>query len=219
MGRHAERRCDVSAVPRAHLERLDGILVVGGREDHPGQVAHLAEHFEAVPLRHPHVQEAEVGALPIDERHGGGQVVRLADDDEVRVIVDQPPQAVARRLLVVDDRHAVRHGAPTGTRSRATVPRPDLGYVVGFAGQVSRNTVIGPSLVQLDFSTTKNFKITESQRIQFRTEVFNLPNHPNFRIPNSGLFNNNGTRNVNAGRVDSTRTTERQIQFGLKYIF
>jgi hypothetical protein len=103
--------------------------------------------------------------------------------------------------------------------SGATVPRPDLGYVVGFAGQVSRNTVIGPGAATFDFSTSKNFNITESQRIQFRAEFFNLTNHPNFRIPSSGLFNSNGTRNVNAARIDSTRTPERQIQFGLKYIF
>ena len=106
-------------------------------------------------------------------------------------------------------------GLPTG----ATVPRPDLGYQVGFVGTVARNTVIGPGLAQMDFSTGKNFKITESQRIQFRAEFFNLTNHPNFRIPNSSLFMNNGTRNVSAGRVDSTRSPERQIQFGLKYIF
>jgi hypothetical protein len=103
--------------------------------------------------------------------------------------------------------------------SGATVPRPDLGYVVGYSGMVARNTVIGPGATVLDFSTSKNFSITESQRLQLRVEVFNLPNHPNFRIPNSGLFNNNGTRNVNAARVDSTRTSERQIQFGLRYTF
>jgi hypothetical protein len=104
---------------------------------------------------------------------------------------------------------------PTG----ATVPRPDLGYQVGFVGTVARNTVIGPGLSQFDFSTSKNFKITESQRIQFRAEFFNLTNHPNFRIPSSALFNNNGTRNVSAGRIDSTRSPERQVQFGLKYVF
>jgi len=104
---------------------------------------------------------------------------------------------------------------PTG----ANVPRPDLGYQVGFIGTVARNSVTGPGLAQMDFSTGKNFKITESQRIQFRAEFFNLSNHPNFRIPNAALFNVPGTRNVNAGRVDATRSPERQIQFGLKYIF
>jgi len=100
-----------------------------------------------------------------------------------------------------------------------TVPRPDLGYQVGFVGNVARNTVIGPGLAQFDFSTMKNFKITESQRVQFRAEFFNLTNHPNFRIPNSALFSGGGTRNVTAGRIDSTRSPERQVQFGLKYIF
>src|SRR4030095_2787924 len=103
--------------------------------------------------------------------------------------------------------------------SGATVPRPDLGYVVGYEGMVGGTTVIGPASATFDFSTSKNFRVTESQRIQFRAEFFNLTNHPNFRIPNSGLFASNGTRNVNAGRIDSTRTPERQIQFGLKYVF
>ncbi|HYR84035.1 MAG TPA: TonB-dependent receptor [Terriglobia bacterium] len=106
-----------------------------------------------------------------------------------------------------------------GLPSGATVPRPDLGYQVGFIGNIARNTVVGPGLATFDFSTTKNFNITESQRVQFRAEFFNLTNHPNFRIPNSALFNANGTRNVNAGRVDTTRSPERQIQFGLKYVF
>jgi hypothetical protein len=106
-----------------------------------------------------------------------------------------------------------------GLPSGATVPRPDLGYQVGFIGNLARNTVIGPGLAQFDFAAGKTFNITESKHIQFRAEVFNLTNHPNFRIPNSSLFNGNGTRNVNAGRIDSTRAPERQIQFGLKYIF
>src|SRR3989442_4327042 len=33
--------------------------------------------------------------------------------------------------------------------------------------------------------------------------------HPNFRIPNSALFSGGGTRNVTAGRIDSTRSGER----------
>jgi len=61
--------------------------------------------------------------------------------------------------------------------------------------------------------------VTETKRLQFRSEFFNLTNTPNFRIPTAGVFSNNGTRNVQAGRVNTTRTTARQIQFGLKFIF
>jgi hypothetical protein len=79
--------------------------------------------------------------------------------------------------------------------------------------------LIGPGLALCDFSLNKNFTVSESKRFQFRTEIFNLLNHPNFRIPNASLFSNNGARNVQAGRINTTRTSARQIQFGLKFIF
>jgi hypothetical protein len=41
--------------------------------------------------------------------------------------------------------------------------------------------------VNFDPSLTKFFAIDEMQRIEFRAELFNLPNHPNFAVP-SGLI-------------------------------
>ncbi len=92
------------------------------------------------------------------------------------------------------------------------MPRPDLGYQVGFVGTVARNTVIGPGLTQIDFSTSKNFKITESQRIQFRAEFFNLFNTP--------LFNNPDTYVTDSrfGQITSARDP-RIIQLALKLYF
>jgi hypothetical protein len=55
--------------------------------------------------------------------------------------------------------------------------------------------------------------------VQFRSEFFNLFNTPSYRLPSQTLFENNGSRNVLAGRVDSTRNAERQIQLALKFIF
>ena len=92
-------------------------------------------------------------------------------------------------------------------------------------GNLGRNTLIGPGLVDFDFSVAKFFAITETRRIEFRAESFNLPNRPNFAVP-SGLIaftgvsaNGNPVIAPNWGVISSTVTTSRQIQFGLKLKF
>jgi hypothetical protein len=91
-------------------------------------------------------------------------------------------------------------------------------------GNVGRNSVIGPGLIDLDFSLFKNnriSRISDTFNVQIRAEVFNLLNHSNFDAPidNSTLFNQDGSPVGGAGRIDSTSTTSRQIQFGLKIIW
>src|SRR4029077_174402 len=47
-------------------------------------------------------------------------------------------------------------------------------------GNVGRNTLFGPGRAQLDFSAFKMFPVTERVRLQFRAEIFNITNTPNF---------------------------------------
>jgi len=102
----------------------------------------------------------------------------------------------------------------------ATTPRPDLGFQVGYWGQLGMNTLTSDGLANFDFSLSKNIPISETMRFQFRSEFFNLTNSPSYRLPNFTLFNgNNASRSSEVGRVDSTRNDERQIQFALKFIF
>jgi hypothetical protein len=91
-------------------------------------------------------------------------------------------------------------------------------------GNVGRNSVIGPGLIDFDFSVFKNNRIpriSDTFNVQFRAEFFNLFNHSNFNAPidNSTLFNQDGSPVGGAGRIDSTSTTSRQIQFGVKIIW
>jgi hypothetical protein len=80
-------------------------------------------------------------------------------------------------------------------------------------GNAGRNTIIGPGIIDWDFSLTKTFRVTERHGIEFRTEFFNIPNHPMFGIPGSSP----GTSTYAV--ISSTAIDSRQLQFGLKYKF
>ena len=103
-----------------------------------------------------------------------------------------------------------------------SIPIPNT--CMNLFGNNGRSTLVGPGLVNVDFSVFKNNYIpiiSEAFNIQFRAEFFNVLNHPNFQAPidNSTLFTSTGARVSNAGAIDNTSTTSRQIQFGLKVIF
>jgi hypothetical protein len=88
----------------------------------------------------------------------------------------------------------------------------------GYFGTLGRNTLISPGLATMDFSVQKNFQFLEAHRVQFRAEFFNLFNRPNFGTPATTIFTN-GVLAADAGRISMTRTSARQIQFGLRYSF
>jgi len=88
----------------------------------------------------------------------------------------------------------------------------------GTFGNVSRGSLRGPGLFSLDTSLFKNMRINEDLRLQFRTEAFNVLNHPNFAFPNEVVFQGNNYSS-SGGVIDRTATTSRQIQFALKFLF
>jgi len=88
--------------------------------------------------------------------------------------------------------------------------------------------VPGPGFHRLDFSIFKNILLTERFKLQFRTEIFNIFNHPNFNAPNFGgngvtAISNSGNYNSSTfGEIGSTRDAPydpRQIQFALKLYY
>jgi outer membrane receptor protein involved in Fe transport len=88
-------------------------------------------------------------------------------------------------------------------------------------GNLPRNSLIGPGLIAIDLALVKHFRLGTNQTLQFRAEVFNLPNRPNFAVPSGQLAFTNaaGAVAANWGRITSTTTTSRQVQLGVKYIF
>ena len=86
----------------------------------------------------------------------------------------------------------------------------------GFAfGNAGRNSLIGPGQNVFDGSLRKTFSLTESQKLEFRAEFFNMFNHPNFAQPDNFFEDGPDV----GGAISSVAIPMRQIQFGLKYSF
>jgi hypothetical protein len=110
---------------------------------------------------------------------------------------------------------------------------------LGTEPNTPRDILRGPGVTEWDFSLNKDTKLRflgEQGNLQFRAEVFNVMNHPNFGAPSNAVFG--GTTNSPAGghiqaptgatatspmgsigRITTTATKNRQIQLALKVIF
>jgi hypothetical protein len=90
----------------------------------------------------------------------------------------------------------------------------------GELGNAKRTPLSGPDFVNTDFSVIKHFVPREGMRIDFRTEFFNLFNHPQFGIPGqagnaTGADFNSPTFAV----INYTVNNPRLVQFALKLAF
>jgi len=111
-------------------------------------------------------------------------------------------------------------GCPSGSVFALPVTLSGTTNVYHF-GSMGRNVLIGPGFNNVDFSITKNTKLTESVRMQFRAEFFDIFNHANFGQPGR-------TAQVGStafGLISGTRFptgdsgSSRQIQFAVKLLF
>ena len=82
-------------------------------------------------------------------------------------------------------------------------------YTFGNAG---RNNMVGPGQTNIDFTTFKDFALTERMKLQFRGEFFNVANHPRFGLPDSNVQDG-------AFGVINSAGSPRDIQLALKLLF
>ena len=87
-------------------------------------------------------------------------------------------------------------------------------------GNAGRNILRGPGLGSCDFSVLRDFRMSESAKLQFRTEIFNIFNRANFDIPqnivNASSFGQifNTVQPV-AGLASGGPGEPRELQLGL----
>lgn len=126
----------------------------------------------------------------------------------------------------------VNPGTQLGTPTLYYDPCAFSLQTVGTLGNEGRNTLIAPGVLGLDFSLVKDTALRvlgEGGKVEFRAEVFNISNHPNFSRPglpgsNNQVFAGALANTVEAplktaGQIVQTDTTSRQIQFALKFLF
>lgn len=86
-------------------------------------------------------------------------------------------------------------------------------------GNGGRNTLFGPGTKSVDFSMFKNFAVAEGKTLQFRTEVFNVSNTPQFNLPEARLGSAATGRILSSGSEATLQRTQRKVQLALKFLF
>jgi hypothetical protein len=106
-------------------------------------------------------------------------------------------------------------GCPTGRQSLECFFNPGAFTYAdpGTFGNAGRNVVESPGFSGVDFALHKDFRLTESKRLEFRVEAFNIINTPNFRFPDIGY------EDSTFAHILSTDGKPRDIQFAFKLLF
>lgn len=99
-------------------------------------------------------------------------------------------------------------GLAAGTKDAFALPPAQIRYGTG-----GRNILRADGLKQIDFTVMKLFPISEVKQVEFRSEFFNIFNHPTFAAPSTT------TNSASGGQVSSTLNAARIIQLALKFRF
>ena len=104
---------------------------------------------------------------------------------------------------------AVTFGETNGTDNGTTIT------ATGTYGTLGRNVLRGPRFGNTDLSIARAFPLgfREGLRVLFRSEFFNLFNHPNLGLPAATIGNSN------FGQITSTDGAPRILQLSLKVEF
>ena len=79
-------------------------------------------------------------------------------------------------------------------------------------GNSGRNILDGPGAIVINTSLSRRIRFADTRLLQFRLESFNLPNHPNFSLPENNV-------NVLAGATINRTKNNRNLQLGLRLEF
>jgi hypothetical protein len=115
------------------------------------------------------------------------------------------------RPNAISDPNAGPH-TPSQWVSRSAFQQLNPETQAGQFGNEGRNIVRGPGIETVDLSLFKNFNLSESLRLQFRAECFNLLNHANLGLPVNDLQSPAFGQILQSGQP-------RLFQFALKLMF
>ncbi len=127
-------------------------------------------------------------------------------------------KALDPNAVIFDRSKVIQHGTTQYFNPHMYTLAP-----AGYLGNVGRNSLRGPDYVNLDFSVVKDTKLRwlgDAGALQFRTEMFNILNHPNYGEPNATVLSATGIVS-GAGLISNliNPNAQRQIQFALRASF
>lgn len=125
----------------------------------------------------------------------------------------------------IGDLRIRKHKDPSGTvwaYAKNDAPATEdftgpVGFQIG-----TRNNLRGPTYFDLDMGLGKSFEVwPEKVKLKFRTDAFNVLNHPSFNPPSSSNPNNTDITESSAlfGVISSTASTARVLQVSLRLEF
>jgi hypothetical protein len=131
------------------------------------------------------------------------------------------PDVVGSISVHID--HAKSQGIITGNFTPPPTVAVGSGKAYARAGDLGRNAVFGPGYHTWDTGMMKDISLTERYKIEFRADVFNLFNTPQFA---NGSFNtdisngssSNGIITI-TGNAQTRFSSERQMQFAFRFVF
>jgi hypothetical protein len=152
------------------------------------------------------------GTLNRAARSGNQTAVTLLNKSQLDEVIgfrmtNDGPFFIAASAIGADGRAVAPDGRPAFDGQ--VFFNPNAGNI----GTLQRNYFSGPRFYNTDMAVLKNFPITETQRLEFRSEWFNFTNTPSF------YFNGGDINSTTFGRITSTLSSRRIIQFGLYYKF
>ncbi|WP_263409930.1 carboxypeptidase regulatory-like domain-containing protein [Terriglobus tenax] len=166
-------------------------------------------------LTGPHFQERFVNAIfggwglsnIFTARSGGYFTVTSGVDNALSGIGNQMPWTTGNPYNSM-----VKYGVANGLITNVLNKASFTAATTGTYATTRPLTLHGPAYWNVDMSVSREFKVTESQKFQFRWETFNIFNHTNLNNPTSAL------NSSQFGYITSAQDP-RIMQFAGKYIF
>jgi hypothetical protein len=152
----------------------------------------------------------------LNRSDGGRSVYNMAntllDGDQLNDIVKfrmtgTGPMIIARSAIASNGTGVSDPGA--APFSGQVFFNPEAGTI----GTLQRRMFSGPWVFDMSGALEKTFRLTERHKVHVRLEGTNILNHPTFFTGNQGI------NSQNFGKIGSTFTAPRIMQFGLRYSF
>jgi carboxypeptidase family protein len=135
------------------------------------------------------------GALPplLAQGWGWNTIVTVMSGQPIGIITSDGGINFHQRPNVVPGVSQILPGSPpNGYINPLAFSQPDDSSSNPF-GDLGRDAVYGPGFWNIDFSLTKDTKLTERLNLQLRAEFFNIFNHPQFALPGGVITPAGGT--------------------------